>query len=68
MSRSPYDTGLDRTAANFTPLSPLDFLARAAQVHPRCIAVVHGEVRYDWATADRRCRRLASALAKRGVR
>jgi fatty-acyl-CoA synthase len=68
MSRSPYDTGLDRTAANFTPLSPLDFLARAAQVHPRRIAVVHGEVRYDWATADRRCRRLASALAKRGIR
>jgi fatty-acyl-CoA synthase len=68
MSRSPYDTGLDRTAANFTPLTPLDFLARAASVHPRRTAVIHGDLSYDWATAERRCRQLASALARRGIR
>jgi fatty-acyl-CoA synthase len=68
MPRSPYDTGLDRTAANFTALTPLDFLARAAEVHPRRTAVIHGNLRYDWATAERRCRQLASALAKRGIR
>jgi fatty-acyl-CoA synthase len=68
MSRSPYDTDLDRTRANFTPLTPLDFLARAAAVHPTRAAVIHGALRYDWATAERRCRRLASALARRGIR
>ncbi|MCK6451287.1 MAG: acyl-CoA synthetase [Alphaproteobacteria bacterium] len=64
---SPYDTDLDRNAANCAPLTPLDFLARAAAVHPRRTAVVHGSWRADWATAHARCRRLASALKRRGI-
>ncbi len=64
---SPYDTDLDRNAANSVPLTPLDFLARAAAVHPRRIAVVHGSRRTDWATVYARCRRLASALNRRGI-
>jgi fatty-acyl-CoA synthase len=67
-SRSIYDTDLDRTPANHTPLSPLDFLRRAAAVHPRRTAVVHGALRYDWTTAYRRCRQLASALQRRGLK
>jgi fatty-acyl-CoA synthase len=66
-SRSIYDTDLDRTPANHTPLSPLDFLRRAAAVHPKRTAVIHGALRYDWATAYRRCRQLASALRRRGL-
>ncbi len=31
---SPYDRDLDRTPANYTPLSPLSFLARAVDVYP----------------------------------
>jgi fatty-acyl-CoA synthase len=67
MAANPYDSDLGRNRANFAPLTPLDFLKRAAAVHPRRTAVVHGSFSYDWATADRRCRRLASALRRRGI-
>ncbi len=56
-----------RNNANFVPLSPLTFLDRAAQIWPDTDAVVHGEVRRTWRETQVRCRRLASALARRGV-
>lgn len=65
--RNPFRVGLDKTPANYTPLSPLSFLARAAHVHPDHVAVIHGERRYTWAQTYARCRRLASALAQQGV-
>ncbi len=64
---NPYEDGLPRTAANFAPLTPLVFLARTAEVYPEHPSVIHGETRYTWAQTYARCRRLASALAKRGV-
>ncbi len=64
---SKYDEHLDRNAANYTPLTPLAFLARSAAVYPDKPAVVHGERRYDYRSFYDRCRRLASALERRGV-
>ncbi len=64
---NPYSSGLDKTPANFTPLSPLTFLERAAAVFPDYTSVVHGERRYTWAETFARSRRLASALQQRGV-
>jgi fatty-acyl-CoA synthase len=64
---SIYDRDLDRNAANFAPLSPLTFLERAAAVYPDRIAVIHGRKRFTWKETYARCRRLASALAKRGI-
>src|SRR5579883_742908 len=64
---SPFERDLDRNAANHVPLTPLGFLARAAAVYPGRIAVVHGDLRRSWAETYARCRRLASALAGRGV-
>ncbi|KAM3313776.1 hypothetical protein ACQJBY_032968 [Aegilops geniculata] len=58
---------LPRNAANYTALTPLWFLERAALAHPARASVVHGAVRYTWADTYRRCRRLASALARRSV-
>ena len=66
-SASPYDIGLDKNAANYVPLSPIGFLLRSAAVYPDRLAVVHGERRYSWRGALERCRRLASALAVRGI-
>src|ERR1700745_3995043 len=66
-SANPYDIGLDKNAANYVPLSPIGFLARSAAVYPNRLAVVHGERRYSWREALERCRRLASALAARGI-
>jgi len=62
-----YNTDLDKNAANYTPLSPLTFLERAAAVYPERIAQIHGERRYSWGETYSRCRRLASALQQRGI-
>jgi fatty-acyl-CoA synthase len=67
MSTSPYDIGLDKNAANYVPLSPVSFLLRSAAVYPNRLAVTYGERRYSWRAALERCRRLASALAARGI-
>ncbi|MCP4331132.1 MAG: acyl-CoA synthetase [Gammaproteobacteria bacterium] len=66
-SVSQYDIDLDKNAANYTPLSPLTFIERAASVYPERTAQIHGERRYTWAETYRRCRRLASALRQHGV-
>src|SRR5262245_28032731 len=62
-----FDRELDRTGANATPLTPLSFLAWAAHVYPTKPAVIHGDRAYTYAEFAARCRRLASALARRGV-
>jgi fatty-acyl-CoA synthase len=64
---SPYQQ-LGKNQANYAPLTPLSFLERAADVWPTRTAVIHGRWRADYAEVRRRCRRLASALEKRGVR
>ncbi len=64
---SIYDQGLDRVAANHTALTPLGFLDRAASVWPAKVAVIHGTGRTTYGELGRRCRRLASALAARGI-
>src|SRR5256885_15290187 len=66
-SIDPYEAGLNKNAANYVPLSPIGFLLRAAAVYPNRTAVIHGERRYTWRETLGRCRRLASALAKRGI-
>ena len=65
---NPYERDLDRNAANYVPLTPLSFLPRAAHVFPRHVAIVHGELRRTWAQVYQRCRRLASALKRAGIR
>jgi fatty-acyl-CoA synthase len=67
LSSSPYDTGLDKAAANFQPLTPLVFLERSAATFPDHIAIVHGKSRVTYREFYLRCRRLASALMKRGI-
>jgi fatty-acyl-CoA synthase len=62
-----YSVGLDKNPANYVPLSPLTFLERAATVYPKHTSIVHGGLRYTWAETYERCRRLASALHKRGI-
>ncbi|HJS45185.1 MAG TPA: acyl-CoA synthetase [Rhizomicrobium sp.] len=64
----PYESGLDRVAANYQPLTPLSFLERAARTFPGRTAIIHGKQRIDYATFYARARRLASALASRGIR
>ena len=67
MTGNKYDQGLDRNPANYVSLSPLSYLERSAQVYPDYPSVIHGARRFTWAETYARCRRLASALAARGI-
>jgi fatty-acyl-CoA synthase len=67
MPSNPYDEHLDKNPANYQPLTPLQFLQRAALIYPNHIAIIHGNQRVTYAQFYARCRRLASALAARGI-
>lgn len=62
-----YDMDLPRTVANHMPLTPLQFIERTAQVYPERVSIIHGDKRFTWKETYARCRRLASALVKRGI-
>ncbi|MDA0304815.1 MAG: acyl-CoA synthetase [Proteobacteria bacterium] len=62
-----FETNLGATPANFQPQTPLGFLDWAAGVYPDKTAVIHGETSYTYRQFGERCRRLASALSKRGI-
>ena len=64
---SIFDQDLPQTSANHAPISPLSFIQRTAEVYPTRLAIVHGDLRQDWATTYRRCRQLASALTQAGI-
>ena len=66
-TRNPYEMDLDKNPANYQPLSPLTFLERAAFVYPKTTAIIHGDLRIPYDEFYARCRRLASALSKRGI-
>ena len=63
-----YDVDLERNPANYQPLTPLSFLERAASVFPTRTAIIHGKQRFSYADYYARARRLASALAKSGIK
>ena len=62
-----FEQGLGRNSANFTPITPLLFLERSAEVYPDRLAIIHGKLRQTWSQTYERCRRLASALQKQGI-
>src|SRR5206468_4973837 len=64
---NPYETDLDRNPANYETLTPLLFIEWSAYVYPERTSVIHGGRRFTWAETYARSRRLASALANRGV-
>ena len=61
------ETGLEKCAANFVPLTPLSHLQRAAKVFRDHPAMVYGAHRVTYAQYHDRCTRLASGLAALGV-
>ena len=63
MTDNPYNIDLDRNPANYQPLTPLQFLERAATVFPDHTAIVHGNLRVNYAQFYNRARQLGSALA-----
>ncbi len=62
-----YDSGLDKTAANYAALSPISFVERSAEVFGDLPAVIHGRRRATWRQLRDRSARLAAALRALGV-
>jgi fatty-acyl-CoA synthase len=64
----PFVRDLAPNPANRVALTPVSFLERSALIWPDKIAVRHGRLAYAYRELEVRCRRLASALRRRGVR
>ena len=62
-----FSTDLEKNKANYVPLSPLSFIARAKDVYPNYESVVYGNRSYTWLQTYNRCKKFASALTKQGV-
>jgi fatty-acyl-CoA synthase len=65
--QSQYNIGLDKTPANFVPLTPLSFLARTAAIYPGHLSAVYEGRTFTWSQTYSRCRRFASFLAGRNI-
>lgn len=63
-----YDLGLPQNKANHIALTPLQLIERTAQVYPDRISIIHGDKQFTWKETYIRCRKLASALVKHGIR
>src|ERR1700716_3520142 len=66
-NQNQYNVGLEKTPANFVPLTPLSFLARTAAVYPDHISTVYEGRAFTWSQTHARCRRFASFLAGRNI-
>ena len=62
-----YEQDLPKTAANYTALTPVDFIVRAAEVFPNRLAVIHGPLRRTWSQTYQRSMQLAHALRALGL-
>jgi len=67
MVHDKYERGLEKCPANYTALTPLYFLQRAAEIYPGKTAIIYGDTQYDYRTYYDRCRKMASALKRRGI-
>ncbi|GGO28703.1 acyl-CoA synthetase [Gemmobacter aquaticus] len=61
------ESGLDKTPANYVPLTPLSHLKRAADVHADRTALAWRSSRVSYAEYAARVSRFASALVRRGI-
>jgi fatty-acyl-CoA synthase len=67
MSNQQYSTDLDKNTANFSALTPLTFIERAASVYPDRCALIYNDTRRSWSETYTRCRRFAHALQQHGI-
>lgn len=67
-----YSTGLDKNPANHQPLTPIQLIARTAQVYPNKTSIIYDNLKntpitYTWSQTYLRCCQLANALRKLGI-
>ena len=62
------DSPLPANKANYTPLSPLSFIRRSADVYPERLALIHGDRRITWGETYERSVNSAARMAACGIR
>ncbi len=67
-----FHTGLGKNAANFQPITPLDFIIRTAHVYPDRTAIIYDDLEHNnltqtWRETFDRCRQLSDGLRKLGI-
>ena len=67
-----FHTGLEKNPANYTPLTPIDFIERTASIYPDQTAIVYKDYQYNdlrqsWGETYNRCRKMSDALKKLGI-
>ncbi|UHL64405.1 AMP-binding protein [Paralcaligenes sp. KSB-10] len=63
-----YEHGLDQCPANYSALTPISFLKRAAQIFPEKTAVIDDDTRLSYLQLHQRCRRMACTLQEIGIK
>ena len=58
----------EKQSSNYVPLSPLSFLPRTALMFPDRTSIIYGSRQFSWAETYSRCKKLASALTKAGLK
>ncbi len=53
--------------ANFTPLTPLAYLSRTADIFPEHCSLIYENQHYTWAQTHYRCQQMAAALKSLGI-
>ncbi|XP_023553079.1 LOW QUALITY PROTEIN: probable acyl-activating enzyme 5, peroxisomal [Cucurbita pepo subsp. pepo] len=53
--------------ANFSPLTPLGFLERAATIYGDSPSIIYAHTTYTWSETHHRCLQLASSLSSAGI-
>ena len=59
---------MNKNPANFVPLTPISFLHRTADIYGQHKAVIYENREYSWSESRERCVRIASSLAKLGIK
>ena len=54
--------GLKKRDANYAPLTPIVFIAKAAKIFPDRYSIIHENKYFTWEQTFTRCKQLASSL------
>ena len=56
---------LKKNHANYSPLTPIVFIEKAAKVFPDRLSIIHEDKYFTWQQTFKRCKQLASCLSQK---
>ena len=57
-----------KNRANYSPLTPIDFLKRTAKIFPNYISIISDNKKFTWKETFDRCSMFASSLIKSKIK